>query len=245
MLRLIDHALNAWRKALGRPPQSRLARRVRRQNLTYLSRRRLARLEAELSRVERQGVPGDLLEFGVALGGSAIVIASRAGSARSFHGFDVFAMIPPPSSDKDGQDALSRYALIKSGASQGLGGETYYGYRDNLYDAVTSAFSKHHLPVDGQRIVLHKGLFEDTWPLYRGQAIAFAHIDCDWYDPVRFCLEHVAERLAPGGAILLDDYHDYGGCRTAVTDFLAQRSDFQFDDGENVILRRIGGRPQG
>jgi asparagine synthase (glutamine-hydrolysing) len=48
----------------------------------------------------------------------------------------------------------------------------------------------------------------------------------------------VADRVSPRGAILLDDYHDYGGCRAATDEFLRQRPDFSFEDGENVVLRR-------
>jgi O-methyltransferase len=92
--------------------------------------------------------------------------------------------------------------------------------------------------VDGRRVRLVKGLFEETWPQHPVERVALAHLDCDWYDPVRFCLNAVADRVAPGGVIVLDDYNDYGGCRTATDEFLAQRPDYRRDDGENLILRR-------
>ena len=44
--------------------------------------------------------------------------------------------------------------------------------------------------------------------------------------------------MSPGGVILIDDYHDYGGCRTAVEEFLAGNPDYRFEDGANPILRR-------
>jgi len=69
-------------------------------------------------------------------------------------------------------------------------------------------------------------------------ALAFAHIDCDWYDPVTYCLTIAADRLNSGGVIVIDDYHDYGGCRTAVDEFLSSHSDFEFEDGPNPILRK-------
>src|SRR3546814_16654874 len=70
-------------------------------------------------------------------------------------------------------------------------------------------------PVDGARINLVKGLFEETLPSLDIERIAFAHIDCDWYDPVRYCLDETSRRLAPGGIIVIDDYNDYDGCRVA------------------------------
>jgi O-methyltransferase len=94
-------------------------------------------------------------------------------------------------------------------------------------------------------VFLHKGLFETTLPSYNGAPIAFAHIDCDWYDPVRYCLREVGERLSPGGGIILDDYHDYGGCRQATDEFLAANCEFELREGANVLLikRAVTTRP--
>jgi hypothetical protein len=50
-----------------------------------------------------------------------------------------------------------------------------------------------------------KGLFDQTWPSSASERIAFAHLDCDWYDPVRYCLGAVADRLSPGGVMMLDE----------------------------------------
>ena len=48
----------------------------------------------------------------------------------------------------------------------------------------------------------------------------------------------MADRLSSGGAIALDDYHDYGGCKVATEEFLSERPDFERAEGENLILRR-------
>jgi asparagine synthase (glutamine-hydrolysing) len=218
---------------------SRRAREVRQQNLTYLSLAKLATLERLLDRVRRRRVPGDLIECGVALGGSAILIAGRLDGARAFHGYDVFGMIPPPG-ESDGADAHDRYAVIASGGSGGIGGERYYGYRDNLYAEVTERFARFGMPVDQRRIALHKGLFEDTVRFDKGACVAFAHIDCDWYDPVRLCLERIALHMPAGGVFVLDDFNDYGGCRRAATEFLGRRPEFALESVANsaVIVRR-------
>ena len=47
--------------------------------------------------------------------------------------------------------------------------------------------------------------------------------------------------FAPGGAILVDDFHNYGGSRTATEEFLRERQDFRFQDGDNVLLWKSGG----
>ncbi|MDR6633201.1 asparagine synthase (glutamine-hydrolyzing) [Phyllobacterium sp. 1468] len=241
MARAFNAIIGRARRVIDESLLSNTARSVRRDRLTYLSSRKLRRLEGALSEIQKRRVPGDVAEFGVALGGSAIVLATTAKTqGRSFHGFDVFGMIPPPTSEKDDVKSKDRYEKIASGKSSGLGGDEYYGYRDNLYDDVCRSFAKYGLDVDSSDVDLHKGLFENTMPNAKMERMAFAHIDCDWYDPVMYCLNKVADRLSQNGVILIDDYHDYGGCRTATDEFLRQRGDFTFDDGENVILRRTG-----
>lgn len=213
------------------------ARQVRRDRLTYLHVFKLRRIEAAMRDLERRQVVGDFLEFGVALGGSSIILAEQARSqGRGFHGFDVFSTIPPPASAKDDEKSKRRYDLIKSGKSTGIGGDEYYGYKDNLFEEVSASFARHGVPVDGKRVRLHKGLFEETWPTAGITRAALAHIDCDWYDPVAYCLSAVAEILTPGGLIILDDYHDYGGARTAVDEFVASRQDFSLRSGPNPLL---------
>tara|TARA_R110002124_G_C8947028_1_gene513082 strand:- start:219 stop:938 length:720 start_codon:yes stop_codon:yes gene_type:complete len=223
------------RNRLSSHKLSELSRAVTDEGLTYLSPTKLARMEEALDSV--QNIPGDFAEFGVALGGSAILIASQAGD-RNFHGFDVFGMIPEPTSEKDDQKSKSRYEKIKSGASRGIDGQQYYGYRDELFSEVKDSFARHGLPVGINRVHLHQGLFEETLPTVPIESLAFVHVDCDWYDPVAYCLREVARKLSPGGVILIDDYHDYGGCRTAVEEFLSGNPEYGFEDGANPVLRR-------
>jgi asparagine synthase (glutamine-hydrolysing) len=177
----------------------------------------------------RSGVPGCFVECGVALGGSGIIIATLMPEGRAFHGYDVFGMIPPPTSEKDDEKSRARYETIRSGQSRGIGGDQYYGYVEDLYERVIENFARFGQPVDGKRVALYKGFFQDT--LHESDAIAFAHIDCDWYDPVKLCLDRIVPRLSAGAYVVLDDYNDYGGCRRAVDEFL------QTDPDVDVIAR--------
>lgn len=229
--------LRHWSDVARLSPDS---RRIRRERLTYLPARKLLRIESALSRIVRANVPGDIVEFGVALGGSAILLAKRAGEERRFFGLDVFAMIPPPTSERDDARSKERYRTIASGGATGLGDDLYYGYREDLYEHVASQLARFGKPVEGDRINLVKGLFQDTLPTLNISRIALAHIDCDWYDPVCYCLNQTAARLSPGGLIVIDDYHDYEGCRAAVDEFLAERPDFLMEPGPNPILRQRG-----
>lgn len=213
-----------------------ITREVTADRLTYLSPAKLLRLEQAIA--QTRGVPGDILEFGVALGGSGIILAQQADDTCRFLGFDVFGMIPPPTSSKDDSKSIARYEVIRSGKSEGIGHDEYYGYKQDLLSEVKSAFARHHVPVDDRKVILCRGLFQDTWAAASVRQVRLAHIDCDWYDPVSFCLRAVAERLSPGGLMVIDDYNDYGGCRTAVDEFLVEHPEFIFERGANPFLRK-------
>ncbi|MAS44979.1 MAG: asparagine synthase [Rhodobacteraceae bacterium] len=216
------------------------AKAVRAARLTYLSPAKLLRIERLLAEIRDARVPGALLEFGVALGGSAILIADEAAPERPFHGFDVFSMIPEPTSEKDDEKSRERYAVIRSGASKGIGGGgDYYGYRDDLHGDVLRSFADFGLDPEAGWIRFHVGLFEDTLPGVETGPVAFAHVDCDWYDPVTLCLGWLRDRMSPGGAIILDDYHDYGGARTATDEFIAANPGFAFEPGPNPVIRKL------
>ena len=66
-------------------------------------------------------------------------------------------------------------------------------------------------------------MFQDT--ITGDEPVALAHIDGDWYESVRTCLERIGPRLSPGGVMVIDDYFHWSGCRTAVDEFLAKHPD--------------------
>lgn len=216
-----------------------LTARLRAEGLTYLADARFATMARELRRIEAAGVAGEVVEFGVAGGGSAVFLARRARPARRFMGFDLFGQIPPPG-PQDPPEAHARHAEITAGRSQGLNGKTYYGYVEDLLGQVTRVLDQHGVPVDGQAVSLVPGLFDETVPGHLPERIALAHVDCDWFDPVLRCLHGVAPRMLPGAAVVLDDYSDWEGCRRAADNFLANNKQFRLTQTRpNAVIRRL------
>ncbi len=200
--------------------------RVRDEHLTYLSRGNLevlARLAMEADLAGRDGV---LVEAGTARGGSAIVMAAAKSRSRRMLVYDVFGMIPPPS-DRDGADVHARYGRILRGQSKGVGGDVYYGYREDLLGEVTDSFARLGHPVDEAKVSLVQGLFQDTIDL--DEPVALAHLDGDWYESTRVCLERIAPLLVPGGRIVLDDYYAWSGCRVAVDEYFEGRRGYRVE----------------
>jgi asparagine synthase (glutamine-hydrolysing) len=225
-----------------------LIARIRARNLTYLTDHKLTSLVTTVRTLEENRVPGIFLETGCALGGSAILIASLKSPGRPFLIYDVFEMIPPPSSE-DTPDVHQRYRAIVEGKSQGIGGDQYYGYMEDLYGIVQSNLKDFGIDCQGRTVTLIKGRIEDTMII--DQPVALAHVDVDWYQPVLTSLQRVSPNLVVGGSIILDDYHDWDGCRKAADEFLrGVVGQFDLDDtAGSMKLTRLrnpapGGRPR-
>ena len=211
--------------------------RIDTEGLSYIGREGLLDLHNTVVSLEEDAVPGIFVECGCALGGSSIVIARAKGDNRSLFVYDVFGMIPPPG-ENDGQKALDRYSEIKSGGSEGLNGEEYYGYVSDLIGRVRDSFVEFDCPPDENNVEFVQGLYEETLSI--DSPVAFAHIDCDWYDSVKFCLSQIVPNLVVCGVIVVDDYHYYDGCKRAVDEYFeSQSGKYSFVNLSRLHIKRI------
>ena len=205
------------RQILGNCVDWTLISQIADKKLTYLSHLKMASIANTCRDIERRGLSGAFIEAGCALGGSSILIGSLKSAHRSLKVYDVFGLIPAPT-EEDPDDVQQRYETIITGQSAGINGDKYYGYEEDLLDKVKANFAAFGLNLEARNIHLIEGLLQET--MHVDSAVAFAHVDVDWYDPVKTCLERLYPRLIVGGSIILDDYHDWGGCRKAVDEFL-------------------------
>ena len=206
---------------------------IRQAKLTYLSESKLASIAATCQDIESQKLAGMMIEAGCALGGSAILIAKLKKKTRPFYVYDVFGMIPPPTKE-DGKDVHSRYKIISDGGAQGLGEDKYYGYEKNLGEIVRNNLKRFGVTEKEQNTKLIKGLLQKTMKI--NQPVAFAHIDVDWYDPVKTSLERIVPNLVIGGSIILDDYLDWSGCHKATNEFFRHNAgQFKMDDSAGSL----------
>lgn len=174
---------------------------------TMLSFPKVVTLQACCDRVRTDRIPGDVVECGVWKGGAAALLIRhlRADTQRQFWLYDSWEGLPPATALDVRVDGLRGQAGLFS-ASQ-----------DRVEKLL---FSQER--ADPSRVHLVPGWFESTLveTVNRERPIALLHIDCDYYQSVRFCLEHLYPFVAPGGVVLIDDYADWAGCRRAVDEFL-------------------------
>ena len=202
------------------PHHRKLLQRIRKNKLTYLSITKLVNILNTCSSLEKLNTEGVYIEAGCALGGSAILIAHLKNKNRPFFIYDVFGMIPPPTAN-DTVDVHERYKVISEGKSSGIGGAKYYGYEKDLYKKVQNNLINFGINTEKYSLKLIKGLLQET--MHLTDPVVFAHIDVDWYEPVKVCLERIYPLLVEHGVIILDDYLDWGGCRKATDEFLKDK----------------------
>jgi predicted O-methyltransferase YrrM len=168
---------------------------------------RLRGLYNAIRHVTERKIPGAVIECGTARGGSAALLGlamQRFDDRRPLWVFDTFEGIPPPTAADPDYEIATSY----TGA-----------FRGDLRE-VTSLFDRLGLL---ENATLVKGRFEDTIPQSNTGAIAVLHVDGDWYESVKVCLDHLYDRVSPGGVIQIDDYGHWEGARKAVDEFLAAR----------------------
>jgi hypothetical protein len=178
--------------------------------------------------VVRHQIPGDVVECGVWRGGSMQAVAKtlmHEGSVdRDLFLFDTFdGMTPPTEEDRrqDGQRAADMLARVD---------------RDDpvwavaTLDDVQSGMGQVGYPAE--RIHYVPGKVEETTPAQAPERISILRLDTDWYASTKHELEHLYQRLSPGGVLLLDDYGWWQGSRQAVDEFLETT-------GERLLLLRM------
>ena len=167
--------------------------------------------------VVKRGIPGDIVECGVWRGGSmqavALTLIEEGTTDRRLHLFDTFEGMPPPT-EKDRRNGTSAEEMLASHDKD----HRIWAIAD--LDDVQEAMRDTRYPSD--LIELHPGLVEETVPIRAPAQISLLRLDTDWYESTRHELEHLYDRLSPGGVLIIDDYGDWDGARLATEEFLAR-----------------------
>jgi hypothetical protein len=206
--RISSQARDLWmhvRASFASDPFARAYRIVRPYTMSGAA--RLQGLYGAVQHVTFRGIPGDLVECGTARGGSAAMLGlamKESGVKRTLWVFDTFDGIPPPTA----ADPDFEIAALYTGS-----------FRGELAE-VRELFA--HLGIL-ERAVLIPGRFQDTIPASDVGPIAVLHIDGDWYESVKVCLDFFYDRVSLGGVIQIDDYGHWEGARKAVDEFLIAR----------------------
>lgn len=202
---------------------------------TMIGMSRLDNLQSLIERVLAEEIPGDLMEAGIARGGAAVfmrgtlkaysVTDRTVWAADSFEGFPrtggesgstspLLGMMSELTEQVD-DPASTAYARFLSGTS---------------LDEVQQTFAKYGLLDEHVRFLA--GWFSHTLPRAPIDRLALLRLDADLYGSTFDALHILYPKLAPGGFVIVDDYHAIEECREAVLDYLRA-------SGEDVELERV------
>ena len=168
-------------------------------------------------------IPGAFVECGVWKGGSVLAMIRTLQSLgvddRDIYLYDTFTgMTEPTEAD------TSSYAPAALDMWQETDGNVQPEFFDpSIFseEGVRSTVLSSGYPEE--RIHLVRGPVEETLPERSPGEIALLRLDTDWYESTRHELEHLWDRLVPGGILVLDDYGHWAGARRAVDEFFGRR----------------------
>lgn len=97
-------------------------------------------------------------------------------------------------------------------------------YKKTGYIAVPEEMARHIAEKLKTKPNIIKGWFNDTLPRYKKEIgpIAILRLDGDTYASTKQALDVLYESVSRGGIIVVDDYHDFGGCREALYNFFQE-----------------------
>ena len=174
---------------------------------SLLSAGKLDLLEKLIVQVERDKVPGDLIEAGIWRGGAVIfmraVLDAYAIPDRVIYAADSFEGIP---------------------YNQQIKGDFVDIWKDRWianFDEVVGNIARYNLLDD--RIKFIRGYFNVSLPEAKLDRLALVRLDANSYHSTMDALIHLYPKLSSGGAIIIDDWH-LPGCRLAVKQFRKARN---------------------
>ena len=188
---------------------------------------RAASMRLIAEQIDRAGIPGDTAELGVFQGAFAALL-NEALPGRSLHLFDTFEGFP---AEHARQDHAAGYSAAEGG-----------DFSETSPETVLAA-----LP-HPENVVLHQGIFPETFAGLEGCRFCLVSIDADLYQPTLDALERFWPRLSPGGALILHDYNSaqYSGAGSAIRTFCAARTLFPVPLGDlhgSAVLMKCGDAP--
>lgn len=167
--------------------------------------------------VENQSIPGDIVECGVARGGTAAMLSVaslRLGTiSRRKWLFDSYEGLPEPT--------IEDYVNGKAGNFiQPLPKGSCLGTLEQVSQLM---YGKYCFSRDD--VVLVEGWFQDTVPQYKNiiDKISILRLDGDWYESTKIPLDNFFDKIVNGGFVIVDDYATCFGSRKATDEFRAER----------------------
>ncbi|QGZ96533.1 class I SAM-dependent methyltransferase [Terricaulis silvestris] len=179
---------------------------------SMMGRKRMENLHDCLEQIRKNDIPGDVIECGVWRGGGCIFMAAylqaHGMTSRKVLVADSFRGLPVSSRPEDSNLDLSRGKAPELAISRAIVERNF-----NAYGLLSG------------NVVFIEGWFRDTLASAPCDQLALLRLDGDFYESTMDALTALYDRVAPGGAVIIDDYYAVPACANAVKDFFAARGE--------------------
>lgn len=172
------------------------------------------KLKTIIEYASKAPLKGIFAECGVYKGGSIRFLAEHF-PKRTILGFDTFNGLP-----------IEHWTQSEHHAPQEFG--------DTSLEEVTNFIKPYN------NIKLIKGLFPSTAKIFEKEKFAFVHIDFDFYEGTKLCLDWFWPRLMVGGIMLFDDYEwkNCPGVKKALDEFRYSKA-FPITEYQAILIKKI------
>eukprot|EP00747_Dinoflagellata_sp_TGD_P208213 gnl/TRDRNA2_/TRDRNA2_81723_c0_seq1.p1 gnl/TRDRNA2_/TRDRNA2_81723_c0~~gnl/TRDRNA2_/TRDRNA2_81723_c0_seq1.p1 ORF type:complete len:341 (+),score=52.89 gnl/TRDRNA2_/TRDRNA2_81723_c0_seq1:161-1183(+) len=194
-----------------------------------------------------RGVPGDIVEAGVAEGGGSLPLLFYLACTgdmkdRQMHLFDTWEGLPP---SKAWQDQGFEPQMFNKSYDSFLKNAKFF---QDSYDEMWLQRAEKGLPQGAiawadawSRVRIHKGLFKDTMPdALKSCRLSLLMCDGDMYESSIDCLGGAARSVIKGGWVYNDDYYEFLGNYRAVVDFRQQPGTSSIEESSILLVPSRG-----
>jgi O-methyltransferase len=169
---------------------------------TMLGIKQLDQMQAAITDVVSNNIPGDVLEAGVWRGGMTIlmrgVLRAIDDDSRNVWVVDSFEGLPDPDKNQDS------FGWVEEDMSVSL-------------EDVKKNFQRYGL-LD-EKVKFLKGFFDDTLPQAPIDKLSILRVDADLYESTLSVLEPLYPKLSVGGYAIFDDYLNLKDCQRAINEY--------------------------
>jgi O-methyltransferase len=167
----------------------------------------IGQLKEALETIQKENIPGDLIETGVWRGGLPIIMRAFLHSVndttRKVYIADSFSGLP-----QDVEDAKDKAANLLLEPLNGLSTS-----RKLVEDSLN------YFGLNDEQVVFLEGWFKDTLPSLPDRPLALARLDGDYYESTMDAIKHLYPKLSTGGYLIVDDYNLPLGCKKAIDEY--------------------------
>jgi O-methyltransferase len=166
-------------------------------------------------------IPGDFIEFGVARGGSAMLIALTLKDLgvedRDIYLYDLFGTRPKYGEwdveMHSGKSVGDYYALVDQGDRDAMKNWEFYSEAEVMQNLRSTGYNPN-------RIHLIRGDVCETLNDFSHTEVALMRLDTDFYESTKHELTSLYPKLSKNGVMIIDDYGHWLGARRATDEFL-------------------------